>query len=261
MSSSFWLSGKPDGATGIGATELRSQRVARVLCEQIAHHNLQPGAKLPSEKALASHFGVSRPVVREAIAMLKADGIVETFQGSGAFVRKLEARPPDGLDVLTRASVNSLLDLIAVRQVIEGEIAARAAAERSADQLAAIDEALARLRRVQAAGESGVAEDRAFHQAVANACGNAYWRKIVDALAPSMEIAIGVTRLNEALRRDFGVEVEQEHAALRDAIAAGDSEAARAAAQRHMEHSAKRILSADEEFWASGGARVAALRG
>jgi DNA-binding FadR family transcriptional regulator len=234
--------------------------VARLLYEQIAHHDLQPGSKLPSENALAAHFGVSRPVVREAIAMLKADGMVETLQGSGAYIRVPDTRPTDGLDTLTRASVGSLLDLIAVRRVIEGEIAAQAAAARTASQLEAIDEALNRLRRAQAAGETGVTEDRAFHESIASACGNAYWSRVVETLSKPIEIAIGVTRLNEGLRRDFGVAVDEEHAALRDAIALRDSEGARAAAQRHMERSAERVLSADKDFWAAGGARIAALR-
>jgi DNA-binding FadR family transcriptional regulator len=260
MRSPSRLSGRPDGNVGISQPELRSERVARLLCEQIAHHDLQPGDKLPSENALATHFGVSRPVIREAIAMLKADRVLETFQGSGAFIRAPEAQAADGLDSLTRASVGSLLDLIAVRRVIEGEIAAKAAEHRTAGQLAAIDKALQRLRRVQAAGQSGVAEDRAFHQAVADACGNAYWRRIVDTLSKPIEIAIGVTRTNESLRRDFSLAVDEEHAALRDAIAAQDSEAARAAASRHMERSAERVLSADKDFWAAGGARVSALR-
>lgn len=260
MSASIWLSGKPDNNLGLAQPELRSERVARLLCEQIAHHGLQPGAKLPSENAMAAHFSVSRSVIREAIARLKADGIVETFQGSGAFLRQVDVRTPNVADPLTRASVSSLLDLIEVRRVIEGEIAAKAAAERSAGQLKAIDEALKRLRDVQAAGQSGVAEDRAFHQSIADACGNTYWRKIVDTLSPSIEIAIGVTRTNEALRQDFFVAADDEHATLRDAIAAGDSEAARHAAQAHMEHSAERVRSADQDFWAAGGARVSALR-
>jgi DNA-binding FadR family transcriptional regulator len=234
--------------------------VARLLCEQISHHDLKPGDRLPSENALAAHFGVSRPVVREAIAMLKADGLLETFQGSGAYIRVPDDQAVNGLDTLTRASVSSLLDLIDVRRVIEGEIAAKAAERRSSGQLAAIDKALTRLRRVQTAGQSGVAEDLGFHQAIADACGNAYWRRILDTLSKQIEIAIGVTRTNEALRHDFYIAVDEEHTALRDAIAAQDIEGARAAATRHMAQSADRVLSADKDFWAGSGAKVAALR-
>lgn len=250
---------KPRGAAGFAAEERRPARVARLLAESIAHHDLQPGARLPSEHALATHFGVSRPVVREAIAMLKVEGLVETLQGSGAFVRAPEAAPDDGLDGLTRASVDSLLDLIAVRRVVEGEIAARAAATRSASQLAAIDVALERLRRADAEGRSGVAEDQAFHAAIAEGANSRYWRQVVDSLARPVAIAIGVTRLNEAMRRDFSAAVDLEHVALRDAIAAGDSEAARAAAARHMDGAGGRIRSADQDFWVKDGSRIVDL--
>jgi GntR family transcriptional regulator, transcriptional repressor for pyruvate dehydrogenase complex len=248
---------KPDWSAGHAFAEGRPQRIARMLSERITHHELQPGAKLPSENALAAHFGVSRAAVREAIAMLKAEGLVETLQGSGAYVRAPDAAShDDALDGLTRASVGSLLDLIEVRRVMEGEIAAKAAATRTPAQLAAIDEALARLRRAQLDGRPGVVEDRAFHASIAEASNNAYWRKLTDALAKSVEIAISVTRLNESLRRDFAIAVDDEHSAVRDAIAAGDPERARAAAALHMQKSAERVLSADQEFWIKDGSRI-----
>src|SRR5438128_1105321 len=61
-------------------------RVAEQLLNKIRLDDLQPGARLPSEQAMAQHFGVSRTVVREAIALLKAEGLLETRKGSGAFV-------------------------------------------------------------------------------------------------------------------------------------------------------------------------------
>ena len=88
------------------------------------------------------------------------------------------------------------------------------------------------------------------------ASNNANWRKHTDALAKSFEIAISVTRLNESLRRDFAIAVDDEHSAVRDAIAAGDPERARAAAALHMQKSAERVLSADQEFWIKDGSRI-----
>ncbi|MDF0546293.1 FadR/GntR family transcriptional regulator [Sphingobium sp. H39-3-25] len=259
MSTHFPPLGETDRSPNSGQSESRPKRVARLLSERISQHKLQPGAKLPSENALAAHFGVSRAVVREAVAMLKAEGLVETFQGSGAFVRAPQPDVQDGIDRMTRASVETLLDLIDVRKVVESEMASRAATHRTEAQLAAIDYALERLRTAQAEGKPGVIEDRAFHTAVADACGSIYWRKLSESLAKPIEIAIGVTRLNEALRSDFAIAVAEEHVAIRDAIAAGDPDGARAAASNHMHQSAQRVLSADQEFWMKGGARVADL--
>lgn len=241
--------------------ERRSERVARMLSERITHHELTPGSKLPSESALAGHFGVSRAVVREAIAMLKAEGLVETLQGSGAYVRSARPASARPLDQLTRASVRSLLDLITVRGAIEGEMAAVAALNRTAAQLERIDEALDRLGRAEMEGRSGVDEDREFHALVAEATGNLYWSQLTETLAGSITIAMAVTRENEALRRDFAQQVALEHRELRDAIAQGNPERARAAAAQHMSAAAERIRSADREFWNKGGARVLELRG
>ena len=241
--------------------ERRSDWVARTLSERITQHELQPGAKLPSENALATHFGVSRAVIREAIAMLKAEGLVETLQGSGAFVRAPEKVREASLDKLTHASVRSLLDLIEVRRVIEMEIAAAAAASCNRAQLEAIDAALDKLLRAEAEGRPGVEEDRAFHATIADATGNAYWRRLTSSLAEPIGIAIGVTRHNESLRRDFAANVAREHTELRDAIASGDPERARNAAKRHLEQAADRVLSADRDFWQKGGARVVNLPG
>lgn len=237
----------------------RSQWIARLIVEHIESHDLMPGAKLPSENALAQRFSVSRSVIREAIAMLRAEGRVETIQGSGAFIRLPDAGGQD-LDALTRSSVKSLIDLIGVRRVVESEIAAIAAVERTRDTMAAIDRALDRLRRAQDAGAPGVVEDRAFHASIADACGNDYWRKVVQSLARPIEVAIGVTRSNEALSGDLVRMVDEEHGAIRDAIAAGDPELARRAAVRHMECSSQRILSADRAFWSAGGGGIFRLR-
>ena len=62
-----------------------SQRVAKILSQKIRGNVLSAGTRLPSENAMAQHFEVSRTVVREAIASLKAEGLVETRQGSGGF--------------------------------------------------------------------------------------------------------------------------------------------------------------------------------
>lgn len=240
-------------------TERRSQRIARLLTQHIDEHGLAAGSKLPSENALSVRFGVSRAVIREAIAMLRAEGRVETVQGSGAFVTSPGSAGEHELDALTRSSVSALVDLIRVRRVVEGEIAALAAATRTVEQMAAIDRAFDRLRLVQQAGASGVAEDRAFHASIADACGNDYWRKIVRLLARPTEVAIGVTRSNEAMKRQFSEAVDGEHRAIRDAIADGDAELARRTVLHHLDQSIERIRSADKSFWTVKAAAVSRL--
>ena len=76
------------------ATGTLGARVADKLRQKIHRDGLHPGTRLPSEQAMAQHFGVSRTVVREAIALLKAEGILSTRKGSGAFIAGWMARRP-----------------------------------------------------------------------------------------------------------------------------------------------------------------------
>jgi GntR family transcriptional regulator len=63
------------------------ERIAKDLRSEILSSRRQPGERLPSEHKLAAEYGTSRPTVRRAIALLKAEGLVVTEQGKGAFVR------------------------------------------------------------------------------------------------------------------------------------------------------------------------------
>lgn len=237
----------------------RAERIARHLSSRILRKEFQVGSKLPTENAMASHFGVSRAVIREAIAMLKAEGLVETLQGSGAFITStgpLAARAPDKL---TRASLHSLMELLEVRGSIEAAIAERAARVRTDGDIARIDAALERLRQAEIASQPGVDEDVSFHLSIAQASGNRYWVMLVQTLEQSIQIAIGVTRVNEARREDFAAQAALEHQAIRDAIVAGDTEGARRAAAVHMEEASARIMSADQDFWKTGGSPIVNL--
>lgn len=237
----------------------RAERIARHLSSRILRKEFQVGSKLPTENAMASHFGVSRAVIREAIAMLKAEGLVETLQGSGAFITSTGPLAAKAPDKLTRASLHSLMDLLEVRGSIESAIAERAARVRTESDILRIDAALEGLRVAEKSRAAGVNEDVAFHSAIAQASGNRYWMQLVQSLEQSIHIAISVTRVNEARRADFTTQAALEHQAIRDAIVDGDAEGARRAAALHMEEASARIMSADKEFWKAGGAPVVNL--
>ncbi len=238
--------------------ESRSEFIARTIAGHIKDAEMKVGDKLPTEAALSEHFGVSRAAVREAVARLKAAGLVETRQGSGSYVRLPDAIQ-DGLDPATRSSLNSLLDLIRVRKVIEAEMAALAAEMRTPQQLAAIEKAYQRLTEAEQNGQDGVDEDCAFHAAIAEASHNVYWQQLTKSLRPSIAIGVQVTRRNEIQRREYYVAVDKEHEDILKAIRRGDPSAARMAAIRHMNKSEERILTADREFWQDRGAPVKKL--
>ncbi len=195
----------PDPAPDDGgfATGTLGSRVAGKLREKIRRDALPVGTRLPSEQAMALHFGVSRSVVREALALLKDEGLLNTRKGSGAFICKLDGAPAPVDDELTEQSIQSLLNLIEVRRGLEAEIAALAALRRTPGQLADIEHSLRRLEEAVAAGETGVEEDVRFHLSIAEATGNPYWVKFVGMFAQPTRSAVKVTRANEARRMDF----------------------------------------------------------
>jgi len=232
-------------------------RVAERLLDKIRQDDLQPGTRLPSEQSMAGHFGVSRTVIRDAIALLKAEGLLETRKGSGAFLRRSASSTPIPTDPQTEQSIQSLLNLIEVREGIEAETAALAAVRRTPGQLADIEHALRRIEEAMAAGLDGVEEDAKLHQCIAVATGNPTWVRFVEMFAEPIRSAVKVTRANEARREDLTRQVQEEHERIVSAIAARDPEAARAAARSHMEHAARRVREADREFWRGQGGELA----
>ena len=237
---------------GSAGTNL-SGRVAAVLLQKIREGGLAPGARLPTEHVMAQRFRVSRTVIREAIVALKAEGLVETRQGSGAFVRHPHVKSAFSIDPLTSESVHHLLRMIEVRRAIDSETAALAAVRRDAQQIDAIRRALAAIDQAVIAGGDGVHEDVQFHLSIARATGNPYWVKLMEMFAPQLRAAVAVTRANEARRNDFTQAAKLEHQRLVDAIIAGNPATARAAAGDHMERASDRVASADQEFWMREG--------
>lgn len=225
-----------------------ADQVTEALTRNI-RENKFPDSQLPSEQAMAEGFGVSRTVIREAVSRLKAEGLIDTRQGRGAFVRT------DGLDVPFRIDLNSadllgsLLHIIELRRGLDAEIAYLAATRRNREQMAVIRRALAEIERVSKEGGDAAAEDLAFHLSIAKATGNPLFLELLKFLNQFVYIAIRVTRANEDRRIEFSGQTRIEHAAIANAIDRQDPEAAAIAAKAHMINGAERIKSADAEFW------------
>ena len=233
----------------------RTDQVAEALRETIRHGKLAVGAKLPSEQAIATDFRVSRTVVREAVARLKSDGLLETRKGAATRVRALRNDPDEALAV--PRSIDGLLGFLEVRGAIEAEMAALAAVRRSDAQCRAVADALRAIDRSTRAGGNGVAEDLAFHLAIGEATSNAYWTAFVRLFAAPMRSAIGVTRANERRRDDFAAAVAREHRSIYDAIRRCDADGAREAVRRHIANAGARITHADRDFWREEGGALA----
>lgn len=233
----------------------RVEEVARELVNRIRSGEWQPDMRLPSEQSMAVQFGVSRTVIREAIARLKNEGLVTTRQGSGAFVRDWETSSLH-LDPEISKSLKSVLFIAELRKGIEAEAAALAAERRTRKDLAAIEKAYARVSETTRARGDSTRADMGFHRAIADASHNPYYTAILDYLSQFLVQALRVSRGNEALREDFARQVESEHLDIVDAIRRKDSSAARLAAQLHMDQARIRIGKAGRDIWSRQGKRL-----
>src|SRR5436190_19973636 len=115
---------------------LTGELVAR-LTDDITSGKIPPGSRLPTEQEMIAATGVSRTVVREAVAALRADGLVVTRQGVGAFVPE-NARPPLRIEFDRLSPLRAVLDVMELRTGIEIEAAGLAAERASAAQIRTI---------------------------------------------------------------------------------------------------------------------------
>ena len=233
-----------------------SDQVARAIQSEISASRLVAGDKLPTEAMLVKQFAVSRTVVREAVSQLRSLGLVETRQGSGAFV-KAAGFSPLQFDAGSVVSKRAVIQMVEVRRALEAEVASLAAQRASAGDIKRIEQAVKALDRAVKKGGDGVDEDIALHRAIADAAQNQFLIRTLDYLRQFLHGATRVTRANEARRADFAAQVQAEHTAIVNAIAAGDAARARKAAARHMDNAIKRIEQADPAFWQQEGVKLA----
>jgi DNA-binding FadR family transcriptional regulator len=215
--------------------------MAEVLRDEIERGVFRPGERLPTEHDLAETFGVSRAVVREAISVLKSDGLVKSFQGRGLFVSET---PPAAAFHLQQPNLDDKTELAQILEfLITNEVAATSlAAERCSDSdLARIRRALEAMARAVAMGEPGVDEDVHFHAAIIAATRNPFIIAFSNFLEHRVRNLIRTARTNTARFRGLAERVQAEHQAIYDAIAARDPAAARAAAEQHLRNAAVRL--------------------
>lgn len=221
--------------------ERLSDRLAARLIVQIESGRLQPGERLPSEAQLAATHGVSRSVVREAVHQVKSRGLVLSRQGSGVYVSQASARLSLVFGPQVLESIDAVVQVIELRRVMEGEMAALAAARANRTQVAAIRRSLQAIDAVTGRGGLAVVEDFAFHRTIGEATGNPQFVRLLSFIEQYLLDAMRVVKGYEAQRADWMQNVRDEHRAIYDAIAAGEPAAARRAAVRHHQQGERRL--------------------
>lgn len=240
-------SGVGSGVAQVSATRTEATRlsdaVARAFEAWIAQSGLAEGDRLPTEKALCERFGVSRAVVREVIARLKADGVVSTRQGAGAFVAALPGHTSFRFDSreADTAQPNAMRELFELRYMIETGAAELAACRRDARDVARLADVLGCMDDALRSGRDGAAEDDAFHVAVAAASRNAQLERFQAYMGRQLSETRVPTWSSEGHATGRAAQAQCEHWRLFEAIRAGDPVAARAAAAAHLISAVRRL--------------------
>ncbi|MBI3149277.1 MAG: FadR family transcriptional regulator [Betaproteobacteria bacterium] len=226
-------------------------QLATALRKALEARELKPGDRLPSEAELMQTYGVSRAVVREAISSLKAENLVETRQGVGAFVVQNVAPILFRVGQEDLGAVREIIDLLELRISLEGETAALAAERRTDEQLARIRQALDELTRCIDAGEDHVEADFGFHLEIARATNNHYFSELIAYLGariiPRPSIKIKALRQDQDMMNLYLRRINREHVAIFDAIAGGKADRARTAMRAHLIKSKERFEDAYDD--------------
>jgi GntR family transcriptional repressor for pyruvate dehydrogenase complex len=158
-------------------TPIERTKVYQAAVEQIRdgieNGDWMPGAQLPSERELAEHLSIGRTSVREALRVLEVMGLVEIRPGQGTFVRfnSNHAQPIQLLQSMLQEDAH-VVELLEIRELLEPQIASMAAQSATAEEIAAMQAILERMRTSLAEGKTGVDENIEFHLAMTRAAGN-----------------------------------------------------------------------------------------
>ncbi|MET4226649.1 FadR/GntR family transcriptional regulator [Oerskovia enterophila] len=188
--------------------------------------------RLPGEQALADELGVGRSTVREAVRQLAGRGVLESRQGSGVYVVRVEVGE-DWEEVLRRGEI---VDVLEVRGALETEAARLAATRRTPADLRAMATALAGRGEVSpaASAQEYVDADLVFHRAVVDAAHNAVLTDLFATFVPRLRRAmvdmIELDGAGERHRHD-----QDAHEAILDAVRDRDADRAAATSRRHLD--------------------------
>lgn len=192
------------------------EALAGALRQRVLSGEVEPGTSLP-EQEIAAAYGVARPTVREALAVLVHEGLLRRERNRSAYVPEVTLADLDDLMLVRRPLEDLMATSLAGRRVERADAAL--------DRMAALP--------AEAPWSRSVAEHMDLHQALIDAVGSPRLERLYSTLAA--ETRLGLVRLRRVYEdRDVLV---AEHRDLLDAIAAGPGEVARAAVAAHLAHS------------------------
>ncbi|BCL84010.1 GntR family transcriptional regulator [Ktedonobacteria bacterium brp13] len=206
--------------------ETLAEQAAAGLMQFILEKNLKPGEMLPSEVMLATEFGVSRQVIREALKSLQGQGVIEIINGKGAIIQPINSNTL--LVFFARAvqiNPNSMIELIEVRKGIEVQSAMLAAERRTHEELTRMREIVTMMGQHLGNSDTYIELDLELHLAIASATHNTMMYHLIESIREVSKDTIreGLLhrRTTEQLER-----VQELHAMLLAELERGDADAA-----------------------------------
>lgn len=230
----------------VSIAERPYQRLAAQILGLLAERGFPVGARLPSERALAERFGVSRTSLREAIIALELQGAVEVRGGSGIYVCHAPAGgSKDAALAFMPEAGPGPFELLRARSLIESEVAALAAASRQDADLDRIFAALIEMREQMNDKDANQAADRRFHLGIAEATGNTVLLQVVTALWDQARSPVWA-RIDAHFHSPALREASQaDHQRVFKALVDGDATGARAAMRAHLD----RVIAEFAQAW------------
>ena len=223
----------------IGSKNRLVDRVVDEIERLIVGGELAPGTKLPPERDLAEQLGVSRTIVREAVRILAAKGLVETHHGVGTTVRQLTSQQVvEPLGLYLRAQGNgtiSFADLHQVRSILEVEIAGLAACQASDEELAHLRVVFEGMEAAQEDIELLAVRDTEFHRALARMTHNPLLIVLMDSVRDLLHEYIALVTVYLDPQED-NIPL---HRYLLERLEARDAEGARQAMRENLDQMRK----------------------
>jgi len=224
-------------------TERAYQRLAANVHELVRQGEFLAGQRLPSERALAERFDVSRASVREAIIALELQGVVEVRGGSGIYVCQTQGAPAR-LPLAQEAGPGPF-ELLRARCLIESEIASVAATSRKDADLDRIFGALTTMREQMHDKAANEAADRMFHLHIAESTGNSVLLQTVTNLWDQARGPIWAQIEQHFHSTELRLKSQDDHQRIFAALVAGKADDARLAMRAHLE----RVIGEFAQGW------------
>lgn len=228
--------------------ENKREIVIRKILHAVRAGRYEPSKKLPPERSLATEFGVSRVLLREAVVALETMGVLEVRQRQGIFVKSPATRSfEDNLRFLPFLPMEFVPQLMEMRLIIDVPAARLAAARRTEIDMQRIRQCLGRIEDIVPETEEAIGHQAhyefLFHSLLVEAAHNPILARVYEGMVSLMEKNNEVMHRNLVRDRDWSQEVVGHHRRIAAAVEARDPEGAAAAMQRHIIESRERIAA------------------